>query len=236
MIRQLLKMRRQQVLIDINTQNDFFLDQGRSRVGNRRRVLSHIRRIMAFARAKKIPVISICEVYPNGNGASVLGYCIDGSEGQKKVSYTLLSNRASFAADNNTDLPVDILRRYRQIILHKRCVDPFDEPRIDRLLSEIRANEFILIGAIAEGAIEATALGLLQRGKRVSVVVDAIGAQDKQKARHALRKIGAKGAKLIETRRLAGISHLKSVGALKNADDSSEEQSDALDEIQLETN
>lgn len=229
-------MRRQQVLIDINTQNDFFLDQGRSRVGNRRRVLSHIRRIMAFARAKKIPVISICEVYPNGNGASVLGYCIDGSEGQKKVSYTLLSNRASFAADNNTDLPVDILRRYRQIILHKRCVDPFDEPRIDRLLSEIRANEFILIGAIAEGAIEATALGLLQRGKRVSVVVDAIGAQDKQKARHALRKIGAKGAKLIETRRLAGISHLKSVGALKNADDSSEEQSDALDEIQLETN
>jgi len=229
-------MRRQQVLIDINTQNDFFLDQGRSRVGNRRRVLSHIRRIMAFARAKKIPVISICEVYPNGNGASVLGYCIDGTDGQKKVSYTLLSNRASFAADNNTDLPVDILRRYRQIILHKRCVDPFDEPRIDRLLSEIRANEFILIGAIAEGAIEATALGLLQRGKRVSVVVDAIGAQDKQKARHALRKIGAKGAKLIETRRLAGISHLKSVGALKNADDSSEEQSDALDEIQLETN
>jgi nicotinamidase-related amidase len=236
MIRQLIKIRRQQVLIDINTQNDFFLDQGKARVGNRRRVLIHIRRMMALARAKKIPVISICEVYSNGNGANALGYCVDGTEGQKKISYTLLSNRASFAADNNTDLPIDILRRYRQIILHKRCIDPFDEPRIDRLLSEIRANEFILIGAIAEGAVEATALGLLQRGKRVSVVVDAVGAQDKQKARHALRKIGAKGAKLVETRRLAGTSHLKSVGVLKNADDSAEEQSDALDEIQLETN
>jgi nicotinamidase-related amidase len=212
MIRQLIKTRRKQVLIDINTQKDFFLDDGKARVGNRRRILSHIRRVMALARVKKIPVISISEVHPENNG----GYCVDGTEGVQKIHYTLLSNRASFAADNNTDLPVDLLRRYRQIVLHKRCVDPFEEPRIDRLLSEIRANEFVLIGACAEGAIEATALGLLQRGKRVSVVVDAIGAQDKQKAKHSLRKIAAKGARLIETKKLAGTSHLKFVGLLKD--------------------
>jgi nicotinamidase-related amidase len=206
-----MKTRRRQVLIDINTQKDFFLDDGRARVGNRRRVLSHIRRIMAFARARKIPVISISEVHHENNG----GYCVDGTDGIQKINYTLISNRASFAADNNTDLPVDLLRRYRQIILHKRCVDPFEEPRIDRLLSEIRANEFVLIGACAEGAIEATALGLLQRGKKVTVVVDAVGAQDKQRAKHAFRKIAAKGARLIETKKLAGISHLKSVGVLK---------------------
>jgi nicotinamidase-related amidase len=209
-----MKNRRKQVLIDVNTQKDFFLDDGKARVGNRRRILIHIRRIMAFARARKIPVISISEVHPENNGG--FGYCIDGTEGQKKLRYTLLNNRASFAADNNTDLPVDLLRKYRQIILHKRCVDPFEEPRIDRLLTEIRANEFVLIGACAEGAIEATVLGLLQRGKKVSVVVDAIGAQDKQKAKHALRKIAAKGARLIETKRLAGTSHLKSAGVLKD--------------------
>jgi nicotinamidase-related amidase len=215
MIRQLMKNRRRQVLIDVNTQKDFFLDDGKVRVGNRRRLLIHIRRIMAMARVKHIPVISISEVHPNRNG--FWGYCLDGTEGQKKIKYTLLANHASFAADNNTDLPVDLLRKYNQIILHKRCVDPFDEPRIDRLLSEIRANEFVLIGASAEGAVEATALGLLQRGKRVTVVVDAIGAQDKQKAKHSIRKIAAKGARLIETRRLAGISHLKSAGVLKES-------------------
>ena len=211
MIRQLTKIRRKQIIIDIDTQKDFFLDDGKVRVGNRRRILIHIRRVMALARVKNIPVISISQVHPENNG----GYCVDGTEGAKKIPYTLLSNRASFSADNNTDLPVDVLRRYRQIILHKRCVDPFEEPRIDRLLSEIRANEFVLIGACIEGAIEATALGLLQRGKKVSVVVDAIGAQDKQKAKHALRKIAAKGARLIETKKLAGESHLKSVGILK---------------------
>ncbi|MBA7476326.1 hypothetical protein ES707_11711 [subsurface metagenome] len=228
MIRQLGKIRRRQVLIDINTQNDFFLDDGKARVGNRRRVLSHIRRMIALARARHIPVISICQIHPNDNGGSAIDYCIDGTTGQRKITYTLLSNRASFAADNNTDLPIDILRRYRQIILHARCSDPFSEPRIDRLLSEIRANEFILIGASAEGAVEATALGLLQRGKKVSVVVDAVGSIDKRKAKHALRKIGAKGARLVETKRIAGTSHLKSVGVLKNGNGQKQAQEPVL--------
>jgi nicotinamidase-related amidase len=157
-------------------------------------------------------------VYPentsNGNNGDngEIKYCIDGTEGQKKVSYTLLNNRVSFPADGNTDLPRDMLRRYKQVILHKRCVDPFDEPRIDRLLSELQAAEFILIGATAEGAVRATALGLLQRDKRVIVVLDAVGAHDSNEARLAFRKMEAKGAKLIETRKLAGISHLRQVG------------------------
>ena len=87
----------------------------------------------------------------NNNGAN--NHCIDGTEGQKKIRYTLLNNRISFPADGNTDLPRDMLRQYGQIVLHKRCVDPFDEPRIDRLLSEVQAGEFVLIGTSAEGAV-----------------------------------------------------------------------------------
>jgi nicotinamidase-related amidase len=105
-----------------------------------------------------------------------------------------------------------MLRRYRQIVLHKRCVDPFDEPRIDRLLSEITAGEFIVIGACAEAAVKATVLGLLQRDKRVAVMVDAVGYHDNREAKLAFRKMEAKGARLIETRRLAGMSHLRQVG------------------------
>jgi len=212
MIRQLLRRRRGWVLIDISTQKDFFLAGGNACIRNHRRVLEHVRRVMAWARRRNISIISTNEVHPNNNGANAINYCIDGTEGQKKIRYTLLSNRVSFPADGSTDLPTDILRQYRQIILHQRCVDPFDEPRIDRLLSEVRANEFVLIGASAEGAVKATALGLLQRGKKVSVVVDAVGSHNKRDAKLALRKMSAKGARLIETKRLAGISHLKLVG------------------------
>ncbi len=215
MILQLIRAKRRQVLIDINTQRDFLLAGGKACIRNHRRVLAHIRRVMAWARRRNIPVISTCDVYPNGNGnddKSMIDYCLDGTEGQRKIHYTLLSDRISFPADGNTDLPRDMLRRYRQVILYKRCVDPFDEPRIDRLLSELRANEFIIIGTDVEGAVKATVLGLLQRGKKVTVVFDALGSHDKREADMALRKMEAKGAKLIETKRLAGISHLRLVG------------------------
>ena len=201
-------------MIDVNTQKDFLLADGKVCIRNHRRVLAHIRRVMAWARYNEIPIISTCEVYPNSNNdnGAEIKYCIDGTEGQRKVGYTLLKNRVSFAADGNTDLPRDMLRRYQQVILHKRCIDPFDEPRIDRLLSELRAGEFILIGASSEGAVMATALGLLQRGKKVSVVVDAVGSRNGKEGKLALRKMEAKGAKLIETKKLAGTSHLRCVG------------------------
>lgn len=213
MILQLVRSKRKQILIDVDTQRDFLLAGGKACIGNHRRVLSHIRRVMAWARQRDIPIISTAEVHPNHNGESENGYCIDGSDGQKKIRYTLFNNRISFAADGNTDLPRDMLRRYKQVILHKRCVDPFDEPRIDRLLSEVKASEFILIGTSLEGAIGATALGLLQRGKKVTVVIDAVGSHNKKEAKLAQRKMETKGAKLIETRKLAGVSHLRHVGA-----------------------
>jgi len=213
MILQLVRARRKRILIDVDTQKDFLLAGGKACIRNHRRVLAHIRRVMAWARYRGIPIISTAEVYPNNNGEETAGYCIDGTDGQKKIRYTLVKNRVSFAADGNTDLPRDMLRRYRQVILHKRCIDPFDEPRIDRLLSEVRANEFVVIGARLEGAVEVTVLGLLQRGKKVTVVVDAVGSQNKREAKLALRKMETKGAKLVETKRLAGTSHLRQVGA-----------------------
>jgi len=208
----LVRARRKQILVDIDTQKDFLLAGGKACIGNHRRVLAHIRRVMAWARCRNVPVISTAEVHPNHNNESQICYCLDGTDGQKKIRYSLFNNRVSFPADGNTDLPRDMLRRYRQVILHKRCVDPFDEPRIDRLLSEVKANEFILIGISLEGAVEATALGLLQRGKKVTIVVDAVGSHNKREAKLALRKMETKGAKLIETKKLAGISHLKHVG------------------------
>jgi len=212
MILQLIRSRRKQILVDIDTQKDFLLAEGKACIRNHRRVLAHIRRVMAWARTHNVPIISTAEVYPDNNGESAIDYCIDGTEGQKKIRYTLFNDRVTFVADGNTDLPRDMLRRYKQIILHKRCVDPFDEPRIDRLLSEVRANEFILVGTTLEGAVKMTALGLLQRGKKVTVVIDAVGSHSKKEAMLTLRKMETKGAKMIDTRKLAGTSHLRQVG------------------------
>lgn len=206
MILQLHPKHRCFLLIDIDTQNDFLLAAGRACVRNHKEVLANIRRIMTWVRREKVPVISTAEVYPNNNGCSAMGYCLDGTLGMKKVDCTLLSNRVSFPADDKNALPADILLAYRQVILHKRCVDPFDEPRIERLLNEVQAGEFILIGAGTEDAVGATAIGLLHRGRKVRIIVDALGSRHTKEAKLALRKMLAKGAKLVKTEEVAKIS------------------------------
>ena len=127
MILQLVRAKRKQILVDIDTQKDFLLAGGKACIGNHRRVLAHIRRVMAWARFRNVPIISTAEIHANHNGDTPVDYCIDGTDGQKKIRYTLFNNRISFTADGNTDLPRDILRRYKQVILHKRCTDPFIE-------------------------------------------------------------------------------------------------------------
>ena len=211
MLLQLIRARRKRVLVDINTQREALLAGGSDCVRNHRRVLAHIRRMMAWARFNEIPVISTCELHVAKQGDAPANGKNDLAH--SKIGYTLLDSHISFAPDNNTDLPRDLLRRYRQVILPKRCPDPFDEPRIDRLLSEVSAGEFILMGTTTEDAVSAIALGLLQRHKKVTVVVDAVGARDHNEAKMALRKMEAKGATLVESKKIAGTSHLRIVGA-----------------------
>lgn len=198
MIRPIITLRRKRIIVDIDTQKDFFLANGAACIRNHRRVLANIRRVIACARLKNIRMISTVRV-SNGNG-------------QKKISYTVRHRHITYAADGCTDLPRDVLKQYDQIILQKRCIDPFEEPRADRVLSELRANEFILIGGTIEGAIKATALGLLTRRKNVTILTDAIGSCDKAAAEVALRKVHAKGAKLTDTKTLLGPSSLQLVG------------------------
>ena len=202
-----IKLRRKRVIIDIDTQKDMFLADGAVCVRNHRRVLMNIRRILAWARARRIRSVSTLMCRPGRNGDSFR------SAVWEKVGYTLRNRKIEFAPDGCTDLQRDLFTRYDQVILNKRCEDPFDEPRAERLLTELHADELIVIGGLAEGAVVATVLGLLQRGKRVTVLIDAVGTRDRQRADVAFRKMKAKGAVLAETRAYAGATHLRGTGA-----------------------
>ena len=215
MIASIIRLTRKRVIVDVDTQKDFFLANGSVCVRNHRRILTNIRRLMAWARFYGVHIISTAQIHSNGNGNGhhdKTNWCVEGTEGIRKIHYTLVNRRKSYEADGYTDFSKDVLKENDQLILFKRCADPFNEPRAERVLTELKADEFIIIGATIEDAVKSTVLGLLQRGKKVSVVIDAIGSHDKNAADIALRQMQAKGARLIETRSLAGLSHLKRVG------------------------
>ena len=195
MIRPIISLRRKRIIVDIDTQVDFFLASGAACVRNHRRVISNIRRTVAWARVKNIRMISTMH---SNNGQSGENFCIPGTDGHLKLGYTLRHNYAGFPADGCTDLPRDILLQHDQVVIEKRTVDPFDEPRADRMLSELKVDEFIII--------------LLARRKNVTLLTDAIGSHDKSAAEKAIRQMEAKGAKLTEAKILYGTS-LPLVGA-----------------------
>ncbi|MBN1766270.1 MAG: isochorismatase family protein [Sedimentisphaerales bacterium] len=203
----LLRRRFRRILIDVDTQYDlvYRLDQYRDQM------LRNIRRIIAWSRINHYPVIStaICrrEVScpdPDLNE----DICIEGTQGQKKIRYTMLNSNVLFGPDNRLDLPRHLLTDYQQVIFEKRSEDPFEMPRADRLLSEVKADEFIVFGIGLETGIKHTVLGLLRRKKQVVLVKDAMELNGNRDVHLCLRKLEAKGARIISTADLAGQSHL----------------------------
>jgi len=195
MIRWTVPLRQKLVVVDIDTQRCFFPDNGNAHIHNNETVLANIRRVIAWTRLKHICVVSTKQVpvcycdFQRGN-----------TNGLEKIGWTLRNRRTQFDATDSTDLPIEILKQYDQVIFCKRCVDPFEEPRADRILTESEADEFILIGAPTEGAVRTTALGLLHRQKKVTVLVNATGSLNVASGKRALRHMRARGARLINTK------------------------------------
>ena len=205
----LWQRRSKKVLVDIDTQIDLLKYYNGTEPET---MLRHLRRLIAWARINKFPVISTSlAVPPDLSDPSAKHYppfCIEGTRGQSKIGYTLLPKHIYFEANSSTDLPENLLYNYQQVIFEKRNLDTFLQPRADRLLTGFLADEFIVFGTGTETAIHKTVLGLLSRGKNVSVVTDAINGDTPVGCQLSLRKMAAKGAVLKITEEITGKSSL----------------------------
>ncbi len=198
------KLRQVRFVVDVDTQKHFFLNGSRVCVQNHRQVLKNILRVIHWAHLKNVHIISTVQILRR-----YCNFLIGGTEGQRKVRHTLWRKYISFDAADCTDLLPEIFEEYEQVVFYKRCFDPFREPRADRMLSEFPADEFILIGAATEGAVKATALGLLRRHKKVTVLTDATGPYNKVAGRTTLRLLQQRGAKLTTTENILTSSNLQ---------------------------
>lgn len=185
------------ILIDVCTQRDF-LDTGAAvQVANRDAVLATLREVFGALRQSRMPVVSSMESHrqsepPNGFPL----HCIDGTDGQAKVPFTLLNPRLVVENDNYLSLPPD-LKDYRQLLFRKRTKDLLSNPKADRFLTQSVVDEYIICGVGLERSIKSLALGLLARHKRVSVITDACGHWSSADADLASRQLNAKGIRLL---------------------------------------
>ncbi len=71
-------------------------------------------------------------------------------------------------------LPAD-LSRYQQILLEKQTLNIFESRHADALVQRLGSRaEFVVFGVVTEYCVSFAVKGLLERGRRVAVVQDAI--------------------------------------------------------------
>ncbi len=189
-------MATQRIVLDIETQRDFFDPDGACFGPSSPAVAGQIVRLFNWVRAERIPVVSTLlrlgrgELGPMGAHP----HCIDGTLGEQKLPRTILPNRINFGIRSITDLPHELFDRYQQLVFEKRDTDIFEHARIERLITELEPTTFVVCGAgVGQGIVEAV-VGLRVRRFEVIVVADAILDTEAPNQYLPYERMKAKGA------------------------------------------
>jgi nicotinamidase/pyrazinamidase len=186
---------------EVDTQADFMLPGGKLYVPGAEHLLPNIRRLTDAARQGRVFLVSHgCFHAKNDPEFKTFPpHCIKGTAGSAYVPDALTEKVVSVPNEPTAALPSD-LAQYQQILLEKQTLDIFESRHADELVKRLGKNaEFVVFGVVTEYCVRLAAKGLLKRGRRVSVVKDAIETLNAEDGARTLAELQALGAKFITT-------------------------------------
>jgi nicotinamidase/pyrazinamidase len=174
----------QTVYLDIDTQLDFLYPAGALYVPGAERIVPTIARLNRFAASQGIPVISTTDAHTEDDPEFRVWphHCVAGAWGQRKPETTLLARRAVIP---NRECDLGDLASAQQIVVEKQTVDAFRSANLGRVLEALNAERYVVYGVVTEICVYYAVRGLLETGRPVIVVSDAVqslSAADGQKA------------------------------------------------------
>jgi len=182
------------VFVDVDTQLDFLFPAGALYVPGAERILPALAQLNRYAEAHGIPLLSTADAHAEHDPefAAWRPHCVAGTLGQRKPAATLLETRAVIP---NRDASA-AFESATQYIVEKQTIDVFETKTIRRLLDWLRADRYVVYGVVTEICVISTVRGLLQPGKQVVVVADAIQALSAAKAAQAFEEIRSLGGSI----------------------------------------
>lgn len=196
----MFKILRRDVFVDMCVQREYLSRNGSQPCLNADQVTHNAKHLMAFARLGRVPVVSCVDVSKaNRIGAEYVSVIPCGTPLQQKAPFTLLPSHTLVESDNSLSMALDVLMRHQQAIFTKVHRDPFTNPKLDRLLTEMPVRRFVVFGIPLETSLRTLALGLLRRKRHVALVIDACGFWNRQEAEMVLRQLAVKGCSVLTT-------------------------------------
>lgn len=184
------------VFFDVDTQIDFLYPAGALYVPGAERIVPAVARLNRFAAEQGIPLISTTDAHAEDDPEfrQWPPHCVRGTLGQRKPEQTLLEPRLVVPSTQG-DFPVESAA---QIIVEKQALDCFTNPNLPAILDRLGAGRAVVYGVVTEYCVRACALGLLERGRAVEVVTDAVQTLKEEDGRRALEEIQAAGGRLAK--------------------------------------
>jgi nicotinamidase/pyrazinamidase len=189
------------VFWEVDTQADFMLPGGKLYVPGAERLLPNIRKLSDAARHGLVFLVShgCYHAKDDPEFKTFPPHCIKGTTGAEYVQEGLTERVLRIPNDPTAALPHD-LSQYQQILLEKQTLDIFESRHAGELLERLdRDAEFVVFGVVTEYCVRLAAKGLLERGRRVSLVQDAIETLKPEDGQRTFTELDRLGAKFIST-------------------------------------
>ena len=184
------------VFFDIDTQVDFLFPAGALYAPGAEKILGTVAKLNHHAAKHGIPVISTMDAHSENDPEfrDWPHHCVVDTMGQQKPAATLLEKR--IIVPNSPGVPN--LTLIDQILLEKQTFSALSNVNFAHLLDHFATDRYVVYGVVTEVCVKFAAFGLLETGKRVEIVTDAIRALDENDGAKVLADFTAAGGHLTQ--------------------------------------
>jgi nicotinamidase/pyrazinamidase len=188
------------ILWEVDTQADFMLPGGKLYVPGAEKLLPNIKKLTDAARKGRAFLVSHgCYHTPDDPEFQQFPpHCVKGTPGAEFVAEALTDDVVR-VPNHDESWPGKVHHR-KQVLFEKQTLDIFQSRHAHRVVADLpRDAEFMVFGVVTEYCVRFAAKGLLERGRSVSVIRDAIETLNPQEGERALAELQRLGAELITT-------------------------------------
>lgn len=194
------------LLWEVDVQADFMLPGGKLYVPGAEKIISAIKQVVSACHSANALLVASADAHKPDDPELKQWppHCMKGTAGAEIIPEGRLQNVLIIPNESTFPVPTN-LQQYEQVVIQKNELNVFSNPHTDESLRALSNNgiredaEFIVFGVVTEYCVQFAAEGLLQRGKRVAVVKDAIKEIEPAQAECSLRDFKARGARLTTT-------------------------------------
>jgi len=189
------------MLWEVDVQRDFVLPGGKLYVPGAEKLLPNIKRLTDLARQGRVFLVSHGDFHsPDDPEFKVFPpHCVKGTPGAELVPEALTEKVVRVPNEAGAKLPDDPFR-YQQILLEKQTLNIFESWHADALVKRLGSQpEFVVFGVVTEYCVSFAAKGLLERGRRVALVQDAIETLKPEDGQTTIAELAHLGARLTTT-------------------------------------